>query len=175
MTDTNAVLGYATPLVVAPGEEITFRLSSAVLDRAQARVVRVRCADPDPAGPGILVAAPGSAIDGPVALRHQSIHPGSFGIGADPQGLDGLVSLSVGAYLWPTAPGRGDQTILSRWSGRAGWRFGLDAEGRLAFEVADGTRRWRAIAWWRFSRWTRRRSGSIATRRVLTSGAGERR
>src|SRR5690606_22341369 len=122
MTDTNAVLGYATPLVVAPGEEIRFHLSSAVLSRAQARVVRVRCADPDPAGPGILVSAPGSAIDGPVTLRHQPIHPGSFGIVAEPQGLDGLVSLSIGAYLWPTTPGTGEQTILSRWSERAGWR-----------------------------------------------------
>ncbi|WP_019015439.1 N,N-dimethylformamidase beta subunit family domain-containing protein [Elioraea tepidiphila] len=142
MTDTNAVLGYATPLIVSPGEEIAFRLSSAVLGRAEARIVRVRCADPDPAGPGIRVAAPGSAIDGTVPLRHQPIHPGSFGIVADPQGLDGLASLSVGVFLWPTTPGSGEQTILSRWSGAAGWRFGLDGQGRLCFEVADGARRW---------------------------------
>jgi N,N-dimethylformamidase len=146
MTDTNAVLGYATPLIVSPGEDIAFRLSSAVLRAAQARIVRVRCADPDPAGPGIRVTAPGSAIDGTVPLRHQPIHPGSFGIVTDPHGLDELESLSVGVYLWPTTPGSGEQTILSRWSNAAGWRFGLDAEGRLYFEVADGARHWSATA-----------------------------
>jgi N,N-dimethylformamidase len=147
MTNTNAVLGYAWPLIVSPGEEITFRLSSERLAQAEARVVRVRCADPDPNGPGIRVVPLGSAVDGPVALRHQPIHPGSHGIVEDPQGLDGLAALSVGAFLWPTRPGAGEQAILARWTAEGrGWRLGLDAEGRLALTVADGVRSWTVTA-----------------------------
>jgi N,N-dimethylformamidase len=64
MTDTTAVLGYAWPLIVSPGEEITFQLSSSTLEHADAAVVRVRCGDPDPAGPGLKLTEPGSPIDG---------------------------------------------------------------------------------------------------------------
>jgi N,N-dimethylformamidase len=146
MTDTNAVLGYAWPLIVSPGEEIAFRLSSARLDAAEARVVRVRCADPDPAGPGIRVTPLGSAIDGRVALRHQPIHPGSFAEVAAPEGLDGLARLSVGAFLWPTRPGAGAQAVLARaGAGGAGWRLGLDAAGRPEFVLSDGAQEWRAV------------------------------
>ena len=147
MTDTNAVLGYAWPLIVSPGEEITFRLSSERLARAEARIVRVRCADPDPNGPGIRVLPLGSEVDGPVALRHQPIRPGSHGVVEEPQGLDGLAALSVGVLLWPTRPGAGEQAILARWTPQGrGWRLGLDAQGRLAFTVSDGARSWTATA-----------------------------
>ena len=50
MTDTTAVIGYAWPLVVSPGETIAFYLSAETLVRADASIVRVRCADADPAG-----------------------------------------------------------------------------------------------------------------------------
>jgi N,N-dimethylformamidase len=147
MTDTNAVLGYAWPLIVSPGEEVRFHLSSGHLAQAQARVVRVRSADPDPAGPGIRVTPLGSPIDGQVALRHQPIRPGSFAEVASPQGLDGLASLSVGCFLWPTRPGAGAQAILARWgTDGQGWRLGLDAEGRLEFVLSDGTHTWRVVA-----------------------------
>lgn len=147
MTDTNAVLGYAWPLIVSPGEEVRFHLSSGHLAEAQARVVRVRSADPDPAGPAIRVTPLGSPIDGQVALRHQPIRPGSFAEVTSPQGLDGLASLSVGCFLWPTRPGAGAQAILARWgTDGQGWRLGLDAEGRLEFVLSDGTRTWRVVA-----------------------------
>ncbi|WP_377847618.1 N,N-dimethylformamidase beta subunit family domain-containing protein [Bosea sp. UC22_33] len=137
MRDTTAVLGYAWPLVVSPGEAVSFHLSSPSLKQAQARIVRVRCADPDPDGPGLKLSEPGTAIDGPVALRDQPIHPGSAAIIADKPAL-APASFSVGCFIWPTAPLDGAQTILSRWRGdiAQGWRLGLDEGGHLVFAVA---------------------------------------
>ncbi len=140
MKDTTSVLGYAWPLAVSPGETIAFHLSSATLTQADAKVVRVRCGDPDPEGPGLKVTAPGTAIDGKVALRHQPIHPGSAAIVVDAPSLRAQ-TISLGCFLWPTAPLTGPQTVLSRWREDlgAGWRLGLDAEGHLVFEVAGAT------------------------------------
>ncbi|MBN8874562.1 MAG: hypothetical protein J0H67_17125, partial [Rhodospirillales bacterium] len=141
MIDTNSVLGYAWPLIVSPGEPIGFHLSSATLASAEATVVRVRLADPDPNGPGLQVTEPGTPIDGPVALRHQPIHPGSCAIVADAPVLAALRGFSVGCFLWPTRLEAGAQTILARWCDDApmdarGWRFGLTADGCLELVVA---------------------------------------
>ncbi len=146
MIDTTAVLGYAWPLIASPGEGIAFHLSSATLREAEACVVRVRLADPDPNGPGLQTVAPGSAIDGPVALRHQPIHPGSCAVVADRPALQTLTAFSVGCFLWPTRLAAGAQTIVARWceNPREGWRLGLDAEGRLEFVIATGGRLFRA-------------------------------
>ena len=83
MIDTNSVLGYAAPMIVSPGEQIAFHLSSATLTAAEATLVRVRLADPDPNGPGMKLSEPGTPIDGAVALRYQPIRPGSCAIVAD--------------------------------------------------------------------------------------------
>ncbi len=96
MTDTTAVLGYAWPLVVSPGEEVAFHLSSATLETAEATLLRVRCADPDPDGPGLRFHQRGSPIDGPVALRHQPLRPGSCAIVPDAPVLNRGGSLSLG-------------------------------------------------------------------------------
>ncbi|MBO1080183.1 N,N-dimethylformamidase beta subunit family domain-containing protein [Roseomonas haemaphysalidis] len=147
MTDTTAVLGYAWPLVVSPGERIRFHLSSATLQHAEATLLRVRCADPDPDGPGLRFTAPGAPVDGPVALRHQPLHPGSCAVVPDAPALRGPGSLSAGCLLWPTAPGGRPQAILSRWRDdlQQGWWLGLDAAGRLEFRVGAAGQVWRAV------------------------------
>lgn len=115
-----------------PGEEAAFHLSSASLGRAEAALLRVRCADPDPAGPGLRFEQPGCPLDGPVALRHQPLRPGSCAVVPDA----------------PALRRAGPQTILSRWrdDAREGWRLGLDAEGRLEFVVGAAGQVWRAVA-----------------------------
>jgi N,N-dimethylformamidase len=138
--DTNAVLGYPVPYIVEPGQRIDFHLSSATLREVTAEVVRVRCGDPDPSGPGLKLAPMGAPVDGRQDVRHQPIHPGSCAVAGDGQALRGLASFSVGCFLWPTMPGVTEQTIVSRWrqDTRAGWRFGLDAGGRLELVLGDG-------------------------------------
>ncbi len=146
MIDTTAVLGYAWPMAVAPGETVSFHLSSETLAEAQLRVVRVRCADADPAGPGIRTTGPGSAIDGPIDLSHQPIHPGSCAVVADSAQLAGLGDFTFGCYLFPTLIGGRRQTIAARWNElrECGWKLELDEEGHLLLTVADGGRRWNA-------------------------------
>lgn len=145
MTDTTAVLGYAWPMVVSPGEEVAFHLSSASLTEAEATLLRVRCADPDPSGPGLRFTQPGCGIDGPVPLRHQPLHPGSCALVPDAPVLNRSGAFSLGLFLWPTAPGSGPQTILSRWRQDLveGWKLALDAAGHLEFVLAAGGRMWR--------------------------------
>jgi N,N-dimethylformamidase len=145
MTDTTSVLGYAWPMIVSPGEEIAFHLSSATLESAEATLVRVRCADPDPAGPGLRLGELEAPINGRVALMHQPIRPGSCAIVADTPSITSFQSFAVGAFLWPTMPGEHVQTVLSRWRGdrQEGWRLGLDEKGCLEFVVAADGKNWR--------------------------------
>ncbi|MGE0717443.1 MAG: N,N-dimethylformamidase beta subunit family domain-containing protein [Alphaproteobacteria bacterium] len=145
MVDTTSVLGYAAPMAVAPGGRIRFHLSSAIHSSVDVRVVRVRCGDPDPAGPGLRLHVMGAAIDGPCPVTHQPIRPGSFAIVADRPPLSQLRSFAFGCFLWPTLPGNGRaQTVAARWdaASAAGWRVDLDGAGRLGLVVAGGARRW---------------------------------
>jgi N,N-dimethylformamidase len=146
MIDTNSVLGYAWPMIVSAGEKIDFRLSSTTLTEADATLVRVRLADPDPNGPGLKFTEPGTPIDGVVALRHQPIHPGSCAVIADAPVLAELSAFSVGCFLWPTRFDAGPNTIIARWRDdiEEGWRLGLDDIGRLELVVGAGGKTWRA-------------------------------
>jgi N,N-dimethylformamidase len=137
MIDTTSVLGYATPLSAAPGERVTFRLSSATVADAQVRIVRVRCGDSDPNGPGIRTTAMASASDGIVRLRYQPIHPGSFADCGDRPDWIARDDLSFGCYLFPTLPGNKPQTIASRWNAdrEEGWKLEIDNGGYLCLVV----------------------------------------
>ncbi|WP_204323968.1 hypothetical protein, partial [Stenotrophomonas maltophilia] len=53
-------------------------LSSPSLTKANLRVVRVRCGDQDPAGPGLRTSPVKASIEGTVGLSEQPIHPGSY-------------------------------------------------------------------------------------------------
>lgn len=145
MTDTTSVLGYAWPMIVSAGEKIAFHLSSTTLKSAEAALVRVRCADPDPAGPGLRLAEMPTTLDGTLALSHQPLLPGSCAVVADAPTLVEFQSFTVGAFVWPTMPGARGQTLVSRWSDRGGgWRLGLDADGHLEFELSAEGETWRA-------------------------------
>src|SRR3954470_5254171 len=115
MIDTTSVLGYACPMTVLAGEAVSFHLSSATLPGADACIVRVRMADPDPNGPGLQETVLSSPIDGPETLRHQPIHPGSCAVVPDAPVLANLRAISVGCFLWPTRMEVGPQTIIARW------------------------------------------------------------
>jgi N,N-dimethylformamidase len=144
MIDTTSVLGYASPLCAAPGERVSFHLSSQTLNEVQATVVRVRCADPDPAGPGLKTAVCESSINGAVRVSHQPIHPGSCGIVQDAPLFSSLTELSAGCLILPTLVDGRNQTILSRWSDAIGqgWKLGLDGNGHAEATVACSGATW---------------------------------
>lgn len=138
--DTTAVLGYPDPLVASPGGKISFHLSSESLSEVRVEVVRVRCGDPDPNGPGLKLTPLPTPVSGRHAVRHQKIHPGSCAVVPDTPALEAIAGFSIGCFLWPTLPGRGSQTVISRWRDDqgVGWRLGLDPAGRLELVVSDG-------------------------------------
>src|SRR5579862_1239673 len=105
MIDTTSVLGYAWPLAVAAGEQIQFHLSSASLSKANIRVVRVRCGDPDPLGPGLRTTAMETDVNGSIALKYQPIYPGSYALIEDRPAFASARDLSFGCYLFPTIVG----------------------------------------------------------------------
>jgi N,N-dimethylformamidase len=138
MLNTVAVIGYAAPIEVARGSTVEFKLSSATLTSARAQIVKIRCGDPDPSGPGVQLIAMPSPLDGEVALTHQPIHAGSCGLVDDAPVLRALGSFSIGCWVWPTLLDAGAQTVVARWreDTQEGWRLGLDAQGRASFAVA---------------------------------------
>ncbi|WP_287388021.1 N,N-dimethylformamidase beta subunit family domain-containing protein [Mesorhizobium sp.] len=146
MIDTVSVLGYADPLSAAPGEKIRFYLGSSSLRQADLCVVRVRCADPDPDGPGLRLLQVPSAVDGTVGLRSQPIHPGSCARVDNTAALPASGSVSFGCYLFPTLPGDRVQTIAAHWSRsrHCGWRLEIGDDGHLHMTVACKGREWTA-------------------------------
>ena len=114
MIDTTSVLGYAWPLAAAAGEEIKFHLSSASLPQVNARIVRVRCGDPDPLGPGLRTTPMEADLNGSLDFKFQPIYPGSYALIEDRPIFAAARALSFGCYLFPTIVGERPQTIASR-------------------------------------------------------------
>ncbi|WP_374442296.1 N,N-dimethylformamidase beta subunit family domain-containing protein [Stella sp.] len=147
MVDTNSVLGYATPLVASPGERVSFHLSSRTMSECEVAVVRVRCGDPDPAGPGLRLHPMRSDVDGIRRLRFQPLRPGSFALIPDRLPMPLLGSFGFGCFLWPTWPSKGEsepgavQTVAARvGADGSGWRLEIGPDGylRLSLRRVDG-------------------------------------
>ena len=74
-----SIVGYCDPWSVRPGETISFKVSSADNRPFTSAVVRVRHADPNPAGPGMkLIPVPG-LCEGRHDGLAQVARPGSYG------------------------------------------------------------------------------------------------
>lgn len=107
------LIGYTDRLSVRPGETIGFKVSSRSADPFRARLVRVICADPNPAGPGIIEDDVEAEFSGEYPSRHQPFYPGSYARVDGNLTLGGDGSFTLAATIWPTAPGRGEQAVLS--------------------------------------------------------------
>ncbi|KUM26725.1 hypothetical protein AU467_20245 [Mesorhizobium loti] len=147
MNETCKLLGYAYPLSVRRGDSIGFYFSGIGIDRAAIEVVRVRCADPIPSGPGIKVEPIATNISGQIELREQPIQAGShMSVGA--LSRHSLSDLSFACHLFPTLPGSGVQTIASQWNETKaeGWSLEIDANGFLCMVAGIAGRVWVARA-----------------------------
>ena len=105
------LIGYTDRLSGRPGDTIEFKVSSHFDQPYDASLVRILCADPNPAGPGLLEKPVDSDLNGTYPSRRQPFYPGSYGV-AEVADLFGAGSFSVVATIWPTAPS-GRQGILS--------------------------------------------------------------
>ena len=131
------ILAYADRVSAVPGETIRFMVSCDDMETYDAELVRVVQGDINPAGPGYREEPVSLDLGGPFKGRYQAIHAGSYGRVEDHPAFQNLTSLGLLAAVWPTLPGQGVQTILSRWdpASGAGFRLFLDDKGALAFEL----------------------------------------
>jgi N,N-dimethylformamidase len=108
--------------------------------RYRAEVVRLICGDDSPGGPGYKEQPVAHPANGDYHGRRQAIHAGSYVVVPSGAVLDAVESFIVQALIWPTRPGVGRQTVLSRWTdnGRAGFALLLDEQGALALALGDG-------------------------------------
>jgi len=131
------ILGYADRITVMPGERIKLMVSCDELDGYDAKLVRMIQGDINPEGPGYREELVDLDLGGPFKGRYQPIHAGSYALISDAPVFGNLASLGAQAFVWPTLPGHGPQTVLSREDphSRKGFRLFLDEIGAVAFEL----------------------------------------
>ena len=122
MTERRELLGYADPLVVHPGDEVRIMVSTE-FDSYESRVVRLIHGDTSPESPGFKAEAVATSADGVHPGRHQETHIGSYV--QVPDAPDAPAGFTIVAWIWPTVPDAGPQTILSHRSMGEGYSFGL--------------------------------------------------
>ncbi len=134
------IVGYSDKISVCPGETIHFMVSCEV-SHYKATLVRIIHGDTNPDGPGFKAEPVKSEFEGSYRGRKQVIRSGSCAIVPNHQTFEKLGSFSVQAMVWPTTPGQGRQSMLSRWDSKsnAGFILGLDDKGGLLLTLGDGT------------------------------------
>ena len=104
--------GYSDRLSARPGETLDFKVSSQFEAPFTARLTRSICADPNPAGQGIVEEdVPGVFPEQSFPSRVQTFSPGSYALTERPVALEGSFAMSV--LVFPTLAKPHPQTILS--------------------------------------------------------------
>ncbi len=116
------LLGYADPLVVHPGDEVRVMVSSE-FDSYESRVVRLIHGDCSPESPGFKAEPVATSADGSHPGRIQETHIGSYVEVPNAPEVSG--GFTIAAWIWPTAPDSGPQTVLSHRSMGEGYSLGL--------------------------------------------------
>ncbi len=125
------LIGYSSRLSVRAGETISFHVSSRAA-RYEASLVRLVHGDDNPDGPGFREVVVPSPIDGGYDGVEHGFASGSSITVADAEPLRLAGSFVLSAWVYPTAPGCGRQTILAK--GEA-YGLGLAEDGRLELWV----------------------------------------
>ncbi|MBB3064309.1 N,N-dimethylformamidase beta subunit family domain-containing protein [Limibacillus halophilus] len=105
--------GYADRWSVAPGETLAFKVSSLLEEPYDARLVRVICGDPNPAGPGIREEDLSQIFRQRVSSRPQEVTLGSYGSAKCPDLTSEAAGFSLICTIWPSTPNAGrDQALF---------------------------------------------------------------
>ena len=124
--------GYTDRLSATPGERIAFKVSSVSSGPYRASLARVIHGDPNPAGPGMKLEDLSARFS---IERPSRVQPTALGSYAR---IDAATTLSLAgaftviALVWPTLGGSGEQCVISRWRGGAGWSLALGPRGVTA-------------------------------------------
>ena len=136
------ILAYCDPDSARPGETIRFMVSCEEAQGYRADIVRLRCSDTGTQAPGFSESIVPNAVNGEYPARVQSIPIGSYARVPGRGQLEDLESFTLQAFVMPTRPGAGPQSIMGNWSDDRGGGFGigLDDAGALVVRVGDGAR-----------------------------------
>ena len=135
------LLGYADRISVEPGETINFKVSSEDEGAFHLDILRIRCGDDTPGGPGLKETPVEARVNGDYPARFQKTQVGSFVSIDHPRKLV-LESFTLQAMVWPTLIGKEEeQTIMGSWHAghRRGYALGV-IDGRLTLTIGDGNR-----------------------------------
>ena len=133
------LLGYADEISVRPDETIQFKVSSEDPGSFRLRIVRIRCGDDTPEGPGLKQTNIDADVNGDYTARYQWTQVGSF-ISVDHPDRFELESFTLQAMIWPTLLSKPDQTIMGSWDAtcRKGYAL-IVRDGKAALRIGDGT------------------------------------
>jgi N,N-dimethylformamidase len=145
------IVGYPDRLAVRPNETIAFKVScEAGAQQYRADIVRLRCGDDRPGGPGFREEVVDAKVNADYPSRVQPIDCGSYVVVPPSTALDKVRSFTLAALIWPTLPGTGEQTIMGRWqtapSGGIGYVLGLDPSGRPSLRIGKEGQVWELVA-----------------------------
>lgn len=131
------ITGYSDRFSVRPGETIAFKIDCRDAREFSARLVRVRCGDPNPAGPGIRETDLSAVFSGRFPGRRQEVRLGSYVRVGDAEALQSLGSFTLDALIRPTTPAKPGQGILARLSadGSAGYALLLDGSAGITIRL----------------------------------------
>jgi N,N-dimethylformamidase len=135
------ILGYCDDWSTRAGGRIDFKVSTYGPDRFEASLVRVICGDNHP-DHGIFTE---EEIEAPFNGWHDGLHQpvdaGSYAVVPEAPVLAALGSFTVQAWVFSTAPGRGEQGLVTQWQDdpAAGFALMLDASGAPALRVGNGS------------------------------------
>ena len=107
------LIGYVDQLSGRPGDTLSFKVSSQCEEDYDVQLVEIICADPNPAGPGIIHHEIDSTINGSYPSREQSFYPGSYAVTEHEFEFKDNESFTLAASFYPTLPGQAEQTIIS--------------------------------------------------------------
>ena len=108
------LVGYSSELSGRPGDRIDFKISSQLDAPYKAQLFRSICADPNPAGAG-LVEQPHADVfpDQSFPSRRQRFSPGSHAVTISQLDVSAQNMLEASVRIYPTLQTSGVQTILS--------------------------------------------------------------
>ena len=135
----SAISGYSDRISVRARETIRFMVSCDQPTAYRAQLVRIRCGDTNPDGPGYREIEVESAINGTYQGRIQPVHAGSYVLVPHAALVDEVRAFTLAAMIWPTIPGEREQTLIAYWDAGAGFELFLDASGAPALRLGDGT------------------------------------
>lgn len=133
------ITGYSDRFSARPGETIAFKIDCRQATEFSARLVRIRCGDPNPAGPGIRETDLASVFAGRFPGRRQEVRLGSYVRVADAEVLQHLASFTLDALIWPTIPDKPGQGIIARLSADGSEGFALVLDGARGITARLGT------------------------------------